>query len=103
MLLVQVLDRPTRGETLLDLLLSNAEDMIKCVKVGGSLGCSGHALAEFIISRNGGLEKSAVRTLNFGRVNFRLFKELLAEISWDAVRICRCGIRKNKARQNWTW
>ena len=31
-----------------------------------------------------GLAKSGVRTLNFGRVIFRLFKELLDEI-WEAV------------------
>ena len=32
-----------------------------------------------------GLAKSGVRTLNFGRTNFNLYKELLAKIPWDAV------------------
>jgi len=32
-----------------------------------------------------GLAKSEIRTLNFGRENFRLFKELLDEVSWKAV------------------
>lgn len=31
------------------------------------------------------LAKSGVRTPDFRRANFRLFKELLAKISWDAV------------------
>ena len=66
-------------------LLTNAEEIIKSVKVGGSLGCSDHALVEFVILRNVGLAKSGVRTLNFGRANFKLFKELLAKIPWDAV------------------
>ena len=35
-----------------------------------------------MISRNGGLAKSGVRTLNSG--NFRLFKELFVETSWEA-------------------
>ena len=35
--------------------------------------------------RNMGLAKSEVRPMNFGRAKFRLFKELLAKISWDAV------------------
>jgi len=38
-----------------------------------------------MIWRNIGLGKSGVRTLNSGRVNFRLFKELLDEISWETV------------------
>ena len=37
--LVQVLDRLTGGEVLLDLLLTNAEEIIKDVNIGGSLGC----------------------------------------------------------------
>ena len=42
--LVQVIDGPTRGEALLDLVLTYAEESIREVKIGGSLGCSGHAL-----------------------------------------------------------
>jgi len=38
-----------------------------------------------VISRNVGLAKSGVKTLNFGRANFKLFKELLAKISSDVV------------------
>jgi len=38
-----------------------------------------------VILRNTGLIKSRVRTLNVGSVNFRLFKKLLDEISWEAV------------------
>lgn len=36
-LLDQVLDRPNRGEVLLDLLLTNTEEIIEEVKIGGSL------------------------------------------------------------------
>jgi len=39
---------------------------------------------EFVVLRNGGLAKSRVRTLNFRRANFQLFKELLDEIPWEA-------------------
>ena len=58
--LVQVLDGPTRGEVLLDLLLTDAEEIIKGINVGGSLGCSDRALVEFVISRNVGLAESGV-------------------------------------------
>lgn len=70
-LLVQVLDRLIRGEVLLDLVLTNAEEIIKDIKIGCSLGCSEHALVEFVISRNMSLVKSRVRILNFKRMNFR--------------------------------
>jgi len=40
--LVQLLGRPIKGEMLPDLGLINAE-IIKEVKIGGSLGCSDHA------------------------------------------------------------
>ena len=68
--LVQVLDRPTRSEALLGLLLTNAVEITEGVKVGGSLGCSDHALVKFVILRNVGLAKRVVRTLNFGKANF---------------------------------
>ena len=75
--LVQVLDKPTRGDALLNLLLTNGNQFSKEIEIGGSLGCSDHALVEFVIPRNVGLSRSRVRTLNFRRANFQPFKELL--------------------------
>ena len=46
--LVRVIDGPTRGEALLDWVLINEEESIREVKIGGSLGCSDHALVEFV-------------------------------------------------------
>ena len=42
--LVQVIDGPTQGGALLDLVVTNEEESIREVKIGGSLGCSDHAL-----------------------------------------------------------
>ena len=56
---------------MLNLMLINAEEIIKGIEIGGSLGCSSHALVEFL--RNVGLEKTGDRILNFWRVNFSLF------------------------------
>ena len=83
--LVQVLDRPARGEMWLDVVLPSAEEIIKGIKSEDSIGCSSRARVEVGISRNMGLAKSGVRTLNLERANFRLFKELLDEISWEAL------------------
>lgn len=57
---------------LLDLVLTNEAEIIKGIKNEVSLGCSDHALVEFVIGRNAGLAKSIVRTLNFRRANFWL-------------------------------
>lgn len=57
-----------------------AKNLIKEVKIGGSLACSDHALTEFLIAMNMGLAKSIVKTLNFKRANLWMFKELLNEI-----------------------
>jgi len=45
-LLVQVLDRPIRGEALVNLVLTNVEEIIKEVKIGGRLDYSNHAMLE---------------------------------------------------------
>ena len=78
---VQVLDRATRHEVLLDLVLTNAEEIINKFNTGGSLGCRNYALVEFLILKNMSLPKGGVRTLNFRRVNFHLAKKLLDEIA----------------------
>ena len=71
---------------MLDLVLTNAEQQfIKEIKIGDTLACSKDALFEFTISRNLGLMKTRVRTLNFRRANFWLFKESLDEMPWEAV------------------
>lgn len=66
--LIQMKDSPTR-EVLLDLLLINMDKQIRDVRIGVRLGCSDHGLVEFIVLRGG------IRTLNFRRTNFQLFRE----------------------------
>lgn len=83
--MVQILDKPINRETLLDLVLTKVDELIEEVKTGGSLGCSDHALVEFMISRNMGLTTSKVRTLKFRKTSFHLFTELMNEIPWETV------------------
>jgi len=54
-------------------VLTNAEESITEVKIGGSLGCSDHGLVELVFWRNAGLSKSRVRTPNFRVANFYLY------------------------------
>ena len=86
--LVQVIDGPTRGEALLDLVLTVRgvqEESIREVKIGGSLDCTDHGLVEFVILKNVGLAQSRARPLCFRRAKFQLLKELLRGIPWETV------------------
>lgn len=47
--LIQMLDKLTRGKTLLRLVLTNADELTEEVKLGGILGCSDNALVDFVI------------------------------------------------------
>ncbi|KAK4810175.1 hypothetical protein QYF61_010948 [Mycteria americana] len=89
--LSQAIDSPTRGDALLDLLVTNASDLISDVKVGGSLGCSDHALVAFAVLRDMGQGKKEMR---------RQWKQ--GQGSWeeyrDAAHMCRDGVRKAKAQ-----
>ncbi|KAK4806794.1 hypothetical protein QYF61_005590 [Mycteria americana] len=90
-----MIDSPTRGEELLDLLLTNTGELIGEVKTGGSLGCSDHALVEFTIWRDMGQVKSRVRTLNFRKANIQLFKELVDGTPWETA------LRDKGAEESW--
>lgn len=70
--LVQVLDRPTRGEVLLGLNLTSAKELNEENNIGGSLGCNNHARIEFVMPRNMVLTKNRVRMLNFKRMVFKI-------------------------------
>jgi len=52
------------------------------VKVGGSLGSSDHEMTEFRILRGGSRAVSRIKSLDFRRANFDLFKDLLGGIPW---------------------
>lgn len=73
----QIIDSATRGDEILDLMVTDTSEVIRDIKIGGNLGCSHHALVEFSILRDMGLVKSNIRTCNFRKANLQLFKELV--------------------------
>ncbi|GAB0203436.1 hypothetical protein GRJ2_002809200 [Grus japonensis] len=93
--LSQVIDSPTRGDAILDLLVTNTSELTDDIKIGGSLGCSDHALVEFTVLRDMGQAKGKVRTLNFRKANFQLFKELVNRTPWETA------LRDKGAEQSW--
>jgi len=80
--LMQVVEEPTRKGALLDLALTNKEGLVEDVKVGGRLGCSDHEIVEFRILHGGSRAISRIKTLDFRRADFALFRKLLGGIPW---------------------
>ena len=76
------MEEPTRRGVLLDLVLTTKEGLVEDVKVGGSLGCSDHAMVEFRILRGRSRAISRITSLDFGRANVGLFKDLRGRIPW---------------------
>ena len=70
---MQVVEEPTRGRVLLDLVLTNKEGLVREVKVRGSLGCSYHKTVEFKTLSERTKPKSRIAILDFRRANFDLF------------------------------
>ena len=52
------------------------------MRIGGSLSCSDHEMVNSRILRGGSRTISIIKTLDFERANFGLFKELLGGILW---------------------
>lgn len=49
----------------MDLMITNASELIPDVKIGGSSGCSDHTLLEFTVLMVMGQARSKGKTLNF--------------------------------------
>lgn len=62
-MVTQVMEEPTRGGALLDLILVNKEGLVGDVKVESSLGCSDHEIVEPRILRAARRVKSKLTTL----------------------------------------
>jgi len=61
---MQVVEETTRKGSLLDLVLTNKEELVEDVKVGGRLSCSDHEMVEFRILLGGSRAISRIKTLD---------------------------------------
>ena len=83
--LVQVLREPTRKGSLLDLLFVNKEGLMGEVVIGGCLDHSDHEIVEFQIIGDRRKTASKTSTLDMGRADFGLLKELLRQVPWESA------------------
>ena len=89
--LSQVIEGPTGGHAVLDLLLTNANALIGDIRIGGCQGCSDHATVEFILWRDMRKAKSKIRKLNFRKAHFQLIRKLVNKTSWKTVLMGKGG------------
>ena len=76
-------------------MLTNTSEIMGDVKIGGNLGCSDHAMVDFTVLRDMGKARSVVRTLNFRKDKFQLFKQLVSRTTWEMV------LRDRGAERSW--
>lgn len=81
----QVWNRPTNGRALLALLLTNKEKLVRNMIDGVSCGYNGHEMAKF--SMLGAIWKVSrrLKTQDFRRTDFSLFRELVGRIPREAA------------------
>ena len=72
---------------------TNKEELVKNAKVKGSHSCSEHETVKLKILREMSKTNSRITALDFRRVDFRLFTDLLGRIPWET------GLEANKPKQ----
>ncbi|XP_065440587.1 mitoferrin-1 isoform X1 [Chrysemys picta bellii] len=82
--LFQKVEKATRGEAVLDLILTNREELVENLKVEGSLGESDHEIIEFAILRKGRRENSKIETMDFRKADFGKLRELIGKVPWES-------------------
>lgn len=86
-------EEPKRGRALLD-LITNMEDLARTVKVTGNFAFNDCEMVEFRILRKENMANSRISVLDFRRVDFGLFKDLLGRI------ICNVTLKRKGDKEN---
>ena len=81
----QLVREPTRGDNILDLVLSNSENLVKEVSVDDCLGNSDHKVITFQLEIKAVRSDNLMRVPNFRRANFEDFRKYLEEIDWTST------------------
>ena len=83
--ILQKVEDATRGSAILDLILTNKENLVNEVREMGNLGWSDHVLLKFEILRKGEVKHSQTRILDIKRADVSKLRELLGAIPWSDV------------------
>jgi len=74
---------PTRGYSVLDLVLTRDPDLVSNVQVTSDLGCSDHSMIAFSIHHTGHHINYVVRRFDYQKGNYNGIKSTLEDTDWD--------------------
>ena len=83
-------ERTKRG-AVLELVLTNMEELLGNVKLKGSLGCSGHEMVDFEILTAARRTQGKLTALDVRREDFGLFKDLFCRAQWEGEEPKKAG------------
>uniref|UniRef100_A0A803KG92 Reverse transcriptase domain-containing protein n=1 Tax=Xenopus tropicalis TaxID=8364 RepID=A0A803KG92_XENTR len=83
--LFQAVQEPTRNDAILDLVISNNNELISNICVGEHLGNSDHNMVSFEIMLQRQLYKGVTKTLNFRRADFASIRASLQCVNWERL------------------
>ena len=83
--LFQHVDFPTRGNNILDLVLSSEEGMVSNLTTIGKLGASDHDILFFNLCTKVNIKHNQRLVPNFRRANWQQINQDMAQIDWDVV------------------
>ena len=81
----QHVDHATRGDNILDLILSTNESLVSDVTVNAPLGSGDHCLITFAIPLSNNLTANSCKMPNFYRADFSKMKENLISVPWTEI------------------
>ena len=81
--LVQVVDKPTRGAKILDLILTNMEHYVKEVEVGETSGNSDHHIIRFNITFSKDRMLNKARVPDYQKGDYGKLRQLLGVVNWE--------------------
>ncbi len=97
--LTQVVTEPTRGGNILDLVLTNNENMICEVDVGSKLSNSNHRKVRFNLKWEVNRDNNLTLVPDFRRANYEGLRRHLEEVNWELLGLEGDGQENSVERQ----
>ena len=90
--LTQRVLEPTRGENVLDIVLSSQKELVDNVKIHEPLGNSDHNQIHFVIKINVKSESKKTYRRKFHKGNYKDMKKYLAKLDWNNMLMNKTAI-----------
>ena len=83
--LTQLVEDPTRGDNILDLVFTSDDNLVENLAVGEHFGDSDHNIIRFDIITSSKIKENNVFIPNFNRANFEEIRNKLREVNWSDI------------------